>query len=133
MGVKLLDKRDVIRQLEEKELEYNDLNNLQMWLFNNNYIPIGKIVFEKKELFDEESVFYFNNDKELWEAIEKGNGKFWDREYCQIVNGGLYFYNLNMVEDIILNIILFDCLGENVNENSRIFDYLNKKFGVKIE
>ena len=110
MGVKLLDKRDVIRQLEEKELEYNDLNNLQMWLFNNNYIPIGKIVFEKKELFDEESVFYFNNDKELWEAIEKGNGKFLDREYCQIVNGGLYFYNLNMVEDIILNIILFDLL-----------------------
>ena len=46
---------DIIRQLENKELEYDELNKIQIWLCNNNYIPVNKVVFKKEALFAKES------------------------------------------------------------------------------
>lgn len=121
---------DIIRQLENKELDYDELNKIQMWLCNNNYITFNKLVFKKEELFDEETIVYME-DKEYIEAVERGNRRT-NYPYCQRVNNALWFYNLDKIREIVLDYTLYDVLDEN-NENNKVVEFLVENYNLKME
>ena len=116
---------DVLRQLNNMDLTYEDLDTIQLFLINNSYTPLGDLVFKKEDLKDEEFIFYMDS-KELYECVEKGNGKI-DKEYCQFYNDGIWFYSFDKIKDIVLNYMLYDSLFDlNIN----IIAFLINKFNI---
>lgn len=122
----IFEKRDaIISQLNAKDLSYEDLNQIQVYLINNSHTVLGDLVFKKEELKDEEFIFYMPSS-ELYDCIERGNGKI-DREFCQYHNDGIWFYTFDKAKDIILNYMLYDALFEL---NANIVEFLVDKFNL---
>lgn len=118
---------DIIRQLENKELEYDELNKIQMWLCNNNYISFNKLVFRKEALFDEKTIFYME-DEEYIKAVEKGNRRT-NYPYCQIVNNALWFYNLDKIREIVLDYTLYDVLDDT--RSQEVVEFLIENYDIQ--
>lgn len=121
-----MERETIINELEKMNLNYDDLDKIQLFLINNSYTNLGSLVFKKDDLKNEEFIFYMDS-KELLEYIERGNGKIYDRDYCQLLNDSINFYTLDKVRDIILNYTLYDSLYDM---NKNILNFLVKEFNV---
>ena len=111
MDKAIFDKRDeLLRQLNDLDLTYDDLNEIQVFLVNNNHTALGDLVFKKEELKNVDFIFYMSSE-ELYDCIEKGNGKI-DKNFCQFYNDGIWFYSFDKIKDIVINYMLYDALFE---------------------
>lgn len=120
---------DIIDQLSKMDLSFEQLNNIQLFLINNNYLSIRNLVFEKECLDVKDFIFYEENTTKLIESIEKGNGKI-HFPFCQYaVNGGLYYYSFEKMKDIILIYQLYEVLDDTRSEE--IVEFLIENYNIK--
>ena len=126
MDKAIFDKRDeLLRQLNDLDLTYDDLNEIQVFLVNNNHTALGDLVFKKEELKNVDFIFYMSSE-ELYDCIEKGNGKI-DKNFCQFYNDGIWFYSFDKIKDIVINYMLYDALFEL---DGGIVKFLVNKFNL---